>query len=204
MKVRFEKSFTSPVLRFIEFGCRFRRRLFKYLHPCGSLGQVTRQSHMEHIRQFRSDHRRPASFLILPELGKELLGRPCARHFQTQLLQGGKLRGLIRTEFLRVIQPELPAPFARFVTLGQQFLMLLPSHLVHRLVQILAHMKLVMHHVRVRHLLPDCLNKENKRAESLSERFHAHSLPSCFLFESPLDFPPPKSRFPKPSVKYPG
>ena len=43
---------------------------------------------------------RPAGFLILPELDEWFFGCPGSRHFQIQLLQGGKLRGLFRAVIL--------------------------------------------------------------------------------------------------------
>ncbi len=49
---------------------------------------------------------RPAHFLIFPELGKQLFGRPSARHLQMQIIQLRKLLGLRGTEILRVIEPQ--------------------------------------------------------------------------------------------------
>ena len=50
----------------------------------------------------------PAFLLIFPELGEQLLGGPGPRHFQVQVLQFGKLRGLFLAKILRIIQPQLP------------------------------------------------------------------------------------------------
>ena len=108
--------------------------------------------------------------LILPELREQFLGCPGAGHFQIQFLQGGKLRCLFRAVILRIIPPELAAARERFVPLPQQFLVLLTAHFVHRLVQVFADMKLVMHRVRAGHLPPHRLDKRRPQVHGRRRR----------------------------------
>ena len=60
---------------------------------------------------------------------------------------------------LRVIQPQWPGALQGFIALHHQFLVFLATDLVHRLAQVLADMKFVMHDVRLGNRLLDRLDK---------------------------------------------
>ena len=94
----------------------------------------------------------PAGFLIPPELDAQFLGglSRASFGFNSFRLQ---LRGITRAVILLILRVELPAIGERFAALGPQLFVFIPPHVVHRLAQIFAHMKLVMHHVQRRALV---------------------------------------------------
>ena len=87
---------------------------------------------------------------ILPEAVETLLVAPCPAGLQIEVTQQTKDRGFAPAQIRRSSQPLLLGRFEQVIALLLQCAMFRLAHLVHRFVEVLGHVKAVMHHISLR------------------------------------------------------